>query len=118
MWKGINRRNFPRAEYPCKVVVLRNDSNETFNTSTRNIGRGGVGVKLSKHVPRLGFVELLLFLNDGGGPIECTGRIIWVVVVGEKADSFFDTGIEFIDIKAMDQLRIERIVQECLEKEP
>ena len=113
MWQGIDRRRFPRADYPCKVVVLRNDLKESFSTHTENIGTGGVCVILSKELPKFCPVELLLYLKDSGAPIECNGRIIWSV----PTETDFDTGIEFIDIKKTDYLRIEKIVGECLRKQ-
>ena len=113
IWQGIDRRRFPRADYPCKVVVLRNDFKKTFSTHTENIGTGGICVILSKELPKFCPVEILLYLKDGGTPIESNGRIIWVV----KREFNFDTGIEFIEIKEADRLRIEKLVQECIRKQ-
>ena len=110
MWQGINKRRFPRANYPCKVVVLTSDLRETFSTHTENIGAGGVCIILSKELPRFCFVEILLYLKDGGTPIECNGRIVWAI----RREANFDVGVEFIDIRETDRARIERIVEECL----
>jgi len=113
MWQGIDRRRFPRAEYPCRVAVLRSDLRQAFSTQTENIGTGGICVILPKALPNFCSVELLLYLKDGESPIECNGRIVWVV----QRESNFDIGIEFIDIREIDRLRVERIVQECLRKQ-
>ncbi len=107
---SINRRRFPRADYPCKVVVLRSDLKHVFSTHTENIGAGGICVVLSKALPQSCPVEILLYLKDGGVPIECNGRIAWALRRGGN----FDTGIEFIDIQEPDRSRIENVVQECL----
>lgn len=112
-WQGIDRRRFPRANYPCKVVVLRSDLRRTFSTHTENISIGGIRVVLSKELPKFCPVQILLYLKDKRSPIECNARIFWAV----PRDANFDTGIEFIDIKETDRLRIERVVQECLRKQ-
>ena len=110
MWQGIDKRRFPRVVYPCKVSILRSDLKETFSTHTENIGTGGICVILPKPLPGFSFVEILLYARDGGFPIRASGRIVWAI----KKVSNFDTGIEFIDIKEIDRVRIERIVDECL----
>ena len=55
-WEGLNRRKFPRANYPC-LVVIRNqdapddgehDKNSTILTHTDNI-RGGGGRVILKN---------------------------------------------------------------------
>lgn len=113
IWQGINRRRFPRADYPCKVIFLRSDLRQTFSTHTENIGTGGICVMLVKELPKFCPVEILLYLKDEKGPIECNGRVVWVV----QREIKFDTGIEFIDIKETDYLRVERVVQECIRKQ-
>jgi len=113
IWQGIDKRRFPRANYPCKVILLRDDLRVTFSTHTENIGTGGICVALSKELPKFCPVEILLYLKDGEGPLESNGRIVWAI----KREANFDTGIEFIEVKETDRLRIERIIQECLRKQ-
>jgi len=113
IWQGMDNRRFPRAEYPCKVIVLRSDLRETFSSHTENIGVGGICVILPGGLPKFCPVEILLYLKDGKGPLECNGRVVWSV----QREGSFDTGIEFIDIREIDRLRIERVVQECLRKQ-
>jgi c-di-GMP-binding flagellar brake protein YcgR len=110
MWQGVNRREFPRADYPCKIVVFQKGKKDSFTTHTENIGAGGVCVILEKQLEKFSPVELSLYLEDGQEPIECDARVVWVV----KRERLFDLGVEFLDIKGKDVLRIERIVQECL----
>lgn len=114
MWQGIDRRRFPRADYPCKIVVFKKGKTEKFSTHTENIGVGGVCVILERGLDKFLPVELILYLENGHPPIECDGRVVWVV----KRQAEFDTGIEFVNIKEKDALRIERIVQECLKANP
>ena len=106
----INKRRFPRANYPCKVVILDNDSREVFNTHTENIGEAGICVILPKALPKFCCVEVLLYLKDGKAPLNCGGKIVWVA----KVDSEFDTGIEFDQLKKSDSLRIKKVIDQCL----
>ena len=110
VWQGIDKRRFPRINYPCKVIVLRSDLKETFATHTENIGTGGICVILPRQILKFCMVEVLVYLQNGKGPLECNGRVVWSI----NKNNTFDTGIEFIDLKAVDSLRIEKIIQECL----
>lgn len=109
MWQGVDRRKFPRANYPCRVMVLKK-GREEFSTHTENIGQGGICVILKKGLDRFCPVELVLYLENGHPPLECDGRVVWVVRRQEE----FDTGIEFLNIKEKDIARIEKVVQKCL----
>lgn len=111
--KRLNKRRFPRAKYLCKLVVLRKDSKRIFTTYTENIGIAGICVFLPETVPKFCLVEMLLYIKDGKPPLGCSGRVIWIL----KRRLKFETGIEFIDIKEADCIRVERIVQECLCKQ-
>ncbi len=116
-WEGLNRRKFPRVNYPC-LVVIRNSGEDAKDsiilTHTDNVGIGGVCVVLKKDVKMFSEVELELDLLDLGEHICCNGKVVWNVQrrreVGKKP-LFFDIGIEFIDIVAEDQKRLERIVE-------
>lgn len=110
MWQGVDNRKFPRAVYPCKVVVTRAGMSEQFSTQTENIGKGGVCVVLEKGLEKYCPVALTIYLSDGKPPLEGDGRVVWSV----KRKEAFDTGIEFLSIRGEDSQRIERIVRECL----
>ena len=112
MWEGINRRKFPRANYPCKVIIMGSGPKEIFSTHTENIGTGGICVILSKELPKFFPVRIVLYLKDASGPLECNGRIVWSI----KTTIDFDTGIEFMDVSSSAQARIKKIVEECLDK--
>ncbi len=120
MWQGMDRRRFPRARYRCKIIVVRRRHKDTFNTFTENIGLGGVCVVLDKELEKFSEADLSIFFDDGQPPLSCIGRIVWVVKreAGDKEKiKEFDTGIEFVNLKDKDKLRIERIVEEWLESE-
>jgi len=47
-WEGLNRRKFPRANYPCLVVIREGKEKNIILTHTENIGIGGVCIALKK----------------------------------------------------------------------
>jgi len=110
MWQGVDNRKFPRAVYPCKVVVTKAGASEQFSTYTENIGKGGVCVVLEKSLEKFCPVTVTIYLADSQPPLESDGRVVWSV----KRKEAFDTGIEFLNIKGSDSQRVERIVRECL----
>lgn len=110
MWQGVDRRRFPRADYPVRIVVRKKGQKDQFSTHTENIGVGGVCVLLEKELDKFCLVELLIYFEDGLPALECDGRVVWVV----KGQERFDTGIEFLNLREKETLRIERIVEECL----
>ena len=116
-WEGLNRRKFPRVNYPCLVVIRNNnegdDKSNVILTHTDNVGIGGVCVILKQDVKMFSEVGLELDLLDLGEHICCNGKVVWNVQ--RKSESpekplFFDIGIEFSDIAGEDQKRLERIV--------
>ena len=64
MWQGVDKRRFPRINYPCKVVVLKDGGKKGFNTHTENIGVGGICVILDKELRRFSKVGLILYLKN------------------------------------------------------
>lgn len=116
-WEGLNRRKFPRVNYPCLVVIRNGSSDDKDNvilTHTDNVGVGGVCVVLKQNVKMFSEVELELDLLDLGEHVCCKGKVVWNIQRQREAEEkplFFDTGIEFIDIAKDDQKRLERIVE-------
>ncbi|MCA9398552.1 MAG: PilZ domain-containing protein [Candidatus Omnitrophica bacterium] len=114
-WEGLDRRKFPRVNYPC-LVVLRNDSAEAdvLLTHTENIGIGGVCVILKKDLKMFTPVEVELDLLDLGNHIKCKGKVVWNVKRGsdvKKKPLFYDVGIEFETLDDGEQQRLEEIVK-------
>lgn len=121
-WEGMNRRKFPRANYPCLLIVRKNhsDSPEAMLTHTENIGVGGVCVILKKDLRLFTPIELELDLLDTQKHIKCEGRVVWVVKRRDDLaakPSFYDTGIEFVNLSQEDEKRIEAIVQRLIRLE-
>jgi len=109
-WDGTEKRNFIRANFPCKIIV-HTPSEHTLISNTENIGAGGVRVIIEESLDISSFVGLEVFL--GGAQIICKGRIVWVV---EKSGSqkseanIWDTGIEFYEIAERDRKIVESFV--------
>lgn len=122
MWDGINRRNFPRANYPCLVIIRRDHlRQEAILTHTENLGLGGICVILKKDLDLFSPVSLEIDLMDMQTHIKCEGKVAWVVKRSPEEDkkpSFFDTGVEFVNIKEKDKDRVYSIVNRLLGTEP
>ena len=119
MWQGVDKRKFPRASYPCKIIIIKKGAAEKISTHTENIGMGGVCVILRQELDRFSEVELILVLDDKQPPIDCEARIVWTVkrlTPDPSAVKQIDTGIEFVNLKEKDKLRIEKVVRKCLQK--
>ena len=113
-WDGLNRRKFPRANYPCMVVIRNHHTEpEAILTHTENIGIGGVCVVLKKAIKLFNSVEIELDLLDTETHIKGEGKIVWCVQrrsSEEKKPLFYDTGIEFVNINKKDEQRVQEVV--------
>jgi Tfp pilus assembly protein PilZ len=113
-WDGLNRRKFPRVNYPCLVVIRQNEGEQDIIlTHTENIGVGGTCIVLKQSIDMFSEVELELDLLDLGEHIKCKGKVVWNVQRKGDASSkpfFYDIGIEFDDIEATEKKRIEEVV--------
>lgn len=121
-WDGLNRRKFPRVNYPCLVIVRNDDSKEkdVILTHTENIGIGGICVILKTNVKIFSPVEIELDLLDLSNHIRCEGKVVWSVRRKndeKKKPLFYDIGIEFQGISKKDQERINDIVNRLVRKQ-
>ena len=117
-WQGMNKRQFPRIKYPCLIVIRNgnddNDKNDTVLTHTDNVGVGGVCVALKKAVKMFSVIEIELDLLDLGDHICCKGKVVWNVESeesGKTVSCLYDLGIEFVDIKDEDLLRLKKVIE-------
>lgn len=119
MWNGINRRKFPRASYKCMISIKKRLNSKSIATETENIGAGGICVIIKEDLGLFQGVDLELFLEDNNPPIKCGGTVVWVVKKAEpkqKGVIFYDTGIEFIDVRPEDRDKIIEVVEDILKK--
>jgi len=120
-WQGLNRRKFPRVNFPCLVTVRQDvEERDMILTHTENIGVGGVCVILKKSLKMFAPVDLELDLVDGSEHIKCKGKVVWSI--RRKGDEtvkpfFYDVGIEFLDLAKGDAKRIEDTVQHLARKD-
>jgi len=115
MWNGINRRRFPRAKYQCVITIKKSgEITKIYTTYTENIGMGGICVILKESISLFKRVELEILLKNGNPPVRCEGSVVWVVKRSEEDTITFDIGIEFINIKAVDRDRVEKVVEKIL----
>ena len=117
-WEGMNRRKFPRANYPCLLIIRRDHvAPEAILTHTENIGVGGVGVIVKRELRLFAPLELEVDLLDMQSHVKCNGKVVWSVKRKESVEvkpSFYDVGIEFIDLSEKDRKRVEFIVSRLL----
>jgi len=106
------RRKFVRANFPCKIMIYDIEDHSLF-THTENIGAGGVRVIIEEKLDVFSSVGLEIYIRDN--PVTCKGKVVWVVEKKSRAKAetyFFDTGIEFYDIKDRDRKTIDDIVRD------
>ena len=117
-WDGLDRRKFPRVNYPCLVVIRHEgEEKEVLLTHTENVGIGGVCVILKRNIKMFCPVELELDLLDLGNHIKCQGKVVWNVQRKSEEPtkpSFYDIGIEFVNITSGEQTRLEDIVSRLI----
>lgn len=114
-WEGLNRRKFPRANFPCLIKVLHEGNpDEIMLTHTENISIGGACVILKKSVDLFAPVSVELDLMDGGDVITCRAKVVWSVrrkAIEEHKPSWYDLGLEFVDIREDHRARLGQVVE-------
>ena len=121
VWQGVNRRIFPRVNYPCTVRLKSKVDADIFHTKTENIGCGGVCVMLPKDIGMFSPVDMEIDIKSKKEHriIKCGGSAVWVVgkkQMGKDKPSSYDTGIEFVDMNEEGGNRISKIVEGALKE--
>ncbi len=115
-WDGLNRRKFPRINYPCQVVIRQMDNRAlSILTHTENVGIGGVGVMIKQEVPVFTPVDLEIDLMDFGEHLKCKGKIVWVIPRKESDPGkprFYDVGIEYVGLDEAAARRVQGVVEQ------
>lgn len=114
-WEGLNRRKFPRVNFPCLIKIVREGGpEEVILTHTENISVGGACVILKRTTELFSSVSVEVDLMDGGDVITCRGKVVWSVrrkAVEDHKPSCYDLGIEFLDIKDEHRARVGQAVE-------
>jgi len=114
VWDGKEKRRFVRANLPCKIIIYT-PKEHIIITHTENIGAGGVRVIIDENLSISSVVGLEIFLDDK--PIECEGRVVWVIDKKEAelaTTNRYDTGIEFYKISDNDRGVINNFVESMI----
>ena len=114
-WEGLNRRKFPRANVPCLVKILHpGEADEAILTHTENVSLGGICVIIKRSCDLFTQVTVEIDLMDAGEPILSRAKVVWSVrrkAIEENKPSFYDLGLEFLDIRPQDSARLEKVIE-------
>lgn len=114
-WDGLNRRKFPRVNYPCLIVIkCGQEDQDVILTHTENVGVGGVCLILKQNIPVFTPIEIEIDLLDLGNHIRCAGRVVWNVqrkAELSKKPLFYDIGVELQGLPEEDYIRLQTIVE-------
>lgn len=115
-WDGLDRRRFPRVNYPCLVTLNseKSGAEEIILTHTENVGIGGMCIVIKKNLRMFSAVEVELDLLDLGEHIKCSGKVVWNIQRRgdeKRKPSFYDVGIEFQNLPDKQQARLKSTVE-------
>ena len=94
------RRRIPRIEFQGRVELDLPQSQVRLEANSINLSEAGVCVRLQEALDIRLRVKLRLFPETLKRPLECTGRVAWVVQRLDLRDSppfLYDVGLEFLD---------------------
>lgn len=114
MWSGFNQRKFPRCSINVELNICFDDKVEYVAVQTENIGIGGLCFISDRQLDPFQNLSLKIRLSDTAMPIECNGRVSWIVkkcTLDAKRNTY-DVGIEFVNINQCDVMRIEKIINQ------
>ena len=111
-WAGLDQRAFPRISARCDISI-HDRIGGAIKAKTQNLGVGGVCVILNRELEKLSRVHLRLMLGELAQPVECDGRVVWMVRSKELSSGkvTFDIGIEFLNLLAKEQESIAAFIK-------
>ena len=64
-WGGINRRNFPRINFPCLVTIASSPktASNAILTHTQNVGIGGICVRITEEIKKSDALEIPIMVE-------------------------------------------------------
>lgn len=109
----LERRRSARGEPPARFAINLVRANRPVAVNGVNVSRSGMCLRVQETLEVRSLVRLQLTPARGepgpserpplGRPLECTGRVIWVVQrldLRETPPFLYDVGIEFVDLPA------------------
>jgi hypothetical protein len=92
------RRKIARGEasYLIKYKLLAGDASqgEAVITNVKDLGGGGVGLKIKKEVPVGSPIELKINFPGLSAPLTASGKIAWI----KRTGIMFEVGVQFITL--------------------
>ena len=120
MWDGFNKRKFPRINVRCEIRI-QPEVQPPISAETENLGVGGVCVILNVPLERFSRCHIRLELDEKSSPIQCDGKVSWIVPTRsakDKKKKCFDTGIEFEGLDPDDLEIIKDFLEVHAKKNP
>jgi len=106
------RRKFPRVRISVEVEAKHSDW-PLIKAKSSDISVGGIRLFLPNKLPKGKVMELEVSLPFP--PVVTHGKVVWIKEVKTKEGKFFQTGIEFTELKPTDKAKIEAFIRdECL----
>ena len=94
------RRRKLRTPWYQRVELRLRESNAMVNASSLDVGEGGMRLRLSGDVSVNSRLTLRLFSGAADKPLECSGRVAWVVQrldLRQLPPYIYDIGIEWVN---------------------
>lgn len=108
-YSGAERRQFPRANVACRLVISA--SNISMDVRTENIGPGGIRVLLPHEIARDTLMCMELHAEEGK-VVSCQGYIAWIMIAKDAAgNKIYDTGIKFSNLSDEDRRYMCELVE-------
>lgn len=106
---GKERRKFKRVDVRLKASYLVKDEMATYEIPAVDISVGGARLLFNKITKQGTKVRLTIAVGDDEGTIVCGGRVAWQdlrPVKGENGKYYYDTGVEFEELRLKDRTRL------------
>ena len=111
-WSSLDQRVFPRLSTRCDISIHDRKADGNIQTQTQNLGAGGVCVISERSLEKLSQVHLHLAFSESERPIDCDGRVVWVVrSKAPRGKVTYDIGIQFLNLPPEDEVRITNFIQ-------
>jgi c-di-GMP-binding flagellar brake protein YcgR len=98
------RRKFPRVAVSIEVRAKHGDL-PMIEAKSFDMSEGGIGLLFAEDLPRGKVMELEM--NLPVSPVVAHGEVTWTKEVETEEGKFFQTGIEFTDIKPEDKAKLK-----------